>query len=70
MALTGSSDKKARVWQKSTGENVHGLSHGSRVNHVSLSSDGKIAFTLDAIIDRTFWDLTTGEVIAELYHSA
>ena len=66
IAFTGSSDKKAMLWQADTGKNIHEFKHASRVNHVSISADGKLGFTLDAIKDRTFWDLSTGKSIAEL----
>ena len=66
IAFTGSSDKKAMLWQTDTGKNIHEFKHASRVNHVSISADGKLGFTLDAIKDRTFWDLSTGKSIAEL----
>jgi len=66
IAFTGSSDKKAMLWQTDSGNNIHEFKHASRVNHVSISADGKLGFTLDAIKDRTFWDLSTGKLIAEL----
>ena len=43
MAFTGSSDKKSHLWQTNSGENVHEFSHGSRVNHVKISADAKVA---------------------------
>lgn len=66
LAFTGSSDKKAMLWQTDSGKNIHEFKHASRVNHVNISADGKVGFTLDAVKDRTFWDLSTGKLIAEL----
>lgn len=64
--LSGSSDKTAVLWQSKTGDAIHSFTHGSRVNHVSMSSDANVAFTLDAIKDRNFWLLKIGKKVADL----
>ncbi len=65
-ALTGSSDKTAVLWNTRNGEAQHTFEHHSRVNHVVMSRDAKIAFTLDGIKDRYFWLLKIGKKFADL----
>jgi WD40 repeat protein len=66
VAFTGSSDKKAQLWNTSNGETVYEFGHASRVNHVDISADGLVGFSIDAVKDRKFWDLKTGKLIADL----
>jgi len=54
------------LWQSSTGKVIHSFKHRSRVNHLNISADGKTAFTIDAINDRKFWDLSKGREVSEL----
>lgn len=56
-AFTGSSDKKAILWNIKTGEIISVFKHRSRVNHVDISSTGETAISIDAIKDRFIWDL-------------
>ncbi|WP_206486212.1 hypothetical protein [Thalassotalea sp. G2M2-11] len=65
-AFTGSSDKTAVLWQTNTGKAIHRFEHQTRVNHVTMSDDASLGFTLDAIRDRSFWLLKIGAPFAEL----
>lgn len=65
-AFTGSSDKTAIYWNTVTGESTHVFKHLSRVNHVVMSGDKSIGFSIDAIKERMIWDLSTGTLISEL----
>jgi WD40 repeat protein len=38
----------------------------SRVNHVALSADNRIGFSIDGIKDKNIWNLETGELVSEL----
>lgn len=58
--------KKAQLWHTTTGENIFDFSHATRVNHVDISADGLVGFSIDAVKDRKFWNLQTGQLIAEL----
>jgi WD40 repeat protein len=65
-AFTGASDKTAKYWSTLTGKTIHSFDHMTRVNHVALSVDQHIGFSIDAIKDKNIWNLKTGELIAEL----
>jgi len=65
-AFTGSSDKKAILWNIKTGDIISTFKHRSRVNHVDISSTGEKAFSIDAINDRFIWDLHTKSEKIEL----
>lgn len=64
--LSGSSDKKATLWNSQTGDIKREIKQTTRINFVALSKDAKAAFTLDAVKDRNFWRLDQQEPTAEL----
>lgn len=66
LAFTGSSDKTAKLWQTQNGKINKTFKHHLRVNHVTLSPDAKLAFSLDAVSDRFFWLLPSGQLFSEL----
>jgi WD40 repeat protein len=51
--LTGSSDRTARIWEVSSGKELHKLPHGGQVNAVAFSPDGKKVLT--GSYDGTAW---------------
>lgn len=69
LAFTGSSDKAAKLWHTQTGEIKKVFTHKMRVNHVAISPDAKLAFSLDAIDNRYFWLLPSGQLFSELQSS-
>jgi WD40 repeat protein len=66
IAFTGSSDKYAKLWQTSDGKDLQSFKHKSRVNHVDVSSDGAVGFSVDALSSRIFWDLNKGDEISQM----
>lgn len=54
------------MWNTKTGEIISLFKHRTRVNHVDISLNGKLAISLDAINDRFLWDLTNKTKRTEL----
>ena len=69
LAFTGSSDKTAKLWQTRNGKEKKSFEHHMRVNHVTLNADATLAFSLDAVSDRFFWLLPSGQLFSELNSS-
>ena len=65
LALTGSRDKTARLWEVATRRELHRLEehHGS-IMSVAFSPDGRLALT--GSVDHTvrLWDVATGQCAA------
>jgi WD40 repeat protein/serine/threonine protein kinase len=61
MALSGSWDSTARLWDVATGEELHRFEHPSFVKTVAFSPDGRFILTGcgDGIV--RLWDVETGE---------
>ncbi len=60
VALTGSHDGTARLWDTTTGECLHVLTgHVYRVQFVALSGDGSVAVTV-GFADARIWDVASG----------
>ena len=67
LALTGSVDQTARLWETATGKPVATLSgHTGSVYAVAFSPDGKLALT--GSVDKTarLWEAATGKPVATL----
>jgi WD40 repeat protein/tRNA A-37 threonylcarbamoyl transferase component Bud32 len=66
--LTGSRDNTARLWDTSTGNELHTLRHGDWVLAVAFSPDGRTALTGSSDNAARLWDATTGQLRATLRH--
>jgi len=63
---SGSSDKTIRLWDASTGEELHTLNgHTSIVRSVSFSSDGMRLLSRDAKGKKLVWALESGKVLPD-----
>ena len=65
--VSASGDKTVRVWNASTGEQVHELKgHTERMNSAAFSSDGE--WIVSASDDKTVrvWNASTGEQVHDL----
>jgi hypothetical protein len=61
---SGSLDKTIRLWDASTGEELHTLKgHTSTVHSVSFSSDGTRLLSQDSKGQKLLWDLKSGAVL-------
>ncbi|MCF6441515.1 hypothetical protein L1077_18935 [Pseudoalteromonas luteoviolacea] len=65
-AMTGSSDKFAKLWDVQTGKELQSYKFSTRVNHVSLNADATKAFVLDSVDARQFIDLKAQELSSSL----
>jgi WD40 repeat protein len=64
IALTGSSDETARLWETGTGKQLgRPLQHEGRVVAVALSADGKIALTGSEDKTARVWETATGKAL-------
>lgn len=66
VAITASSDKTARLWNTTTGQMLHVLSHEDLVTAVAISRDGNHALTgsNDGVI--RLWDVKNGAPLGEI----
>jgi WD40 repeat protein len=65
MALSGSRDSKARLWDLKTGLPVgQPLRHVREVKHVELSHDSRIALTICADYTAHLWDIQSCKPLA------
>jgi len=60
---TASSDKTARLWNASTGEQIFVLNHDGPVNNVVFSPEGKYVATASDDNTTGLWDVSTGKQI-------
>ena len=69
LALTGSWDKTAKIWDTKTGECLRVFNHNNLVDAVCFSQDGTRALT--GSCDRTakIWNTKTGECLHTLNHN-
>ncbi len=62
IVVTGGADKTARLWDTSTGQELHLLAgHGGRVFSVAFSPDGERVVTADRAGTVTVWNVSTGQ---------
>ena len=67
LALTGSDDETARLWDLSTGHQRFELAHDNPVRQVALSADGKLAFTASQAQRARIWSTATGKPLHVLF---
>ena len=66
-AVSGSQDRTVRVWDLSTGEQIHQLlGHQDTINSVAISPDGLRAVSASSDETLRVWDLATGEQVRKL----
>ena len=67
LALSGSDDETARVWELDTGRCARILrGHTAPVNSVALSGDGRVALTGSSDETARVWDIHTGQCLHTL----
>jgi WD40 repeat protein len=68
IAISGSNDFVAYVWDTQSGQVIYRFNHPSRVTKVALDPKGRYAFTADSKKDAHIWDLKTGKKISALQY--
>ncbi|MBE9527351.1 MAG: hypothetical protein IME94_10330 [Proteobacteria bacterium] len=66
LALSGSDDTKARLWDLATGELIHTWPHTSKVSKVQLSPDGHYAMTNTSSEGVYIWNTKSGKLVRRL----
>lgn len=66
IAISGSNDFVAYVWDTLSGQVIYRFNHPSRVTMVALDPKGRYAFTADSKKSANIWDLKTGKLISKL----
>ncbi len=66
IAISGSNDFVAYVWDTNSGQVIYRFNHPSRVTMVALDPKGRYAFTADSKKSANIWDLKTGQLITKL----
>ncbi|WP_241238841.1 hypothetical protein [Colwellia sp. Arc7-635] len=66
VAISGSNDFVAYVWDTQSGQVIYRFNHPSRVTMVALDPKGRYAFTADSKKTANIWDLKTGELVSTL----
>lgn len=69
IAISGSNDFVAYVWDTKTGQVIYRFNHPTRVTKVALDSQGRYAFTADSMKSANIWDLKTGELVSKLSYT-
>ena len=66
IAISGSNDFVAYVWDTLSGQVIYRFNHPSRVTMVALDPKGRYAFTADSKKSANIWDLKTGKLVSKL----
>lgn len=66
IALTGSNDMQAILWQAQTGQPIHTWDLGSRVTKVALNDSGSLSFTNGSTNEAKIWDNASGKLLNQL----
>ena len=66
--LTGSSGNTARIWDVTSGQEVHKLTHEGWVLAVDFSPDGTKVLTGSDDSTARIWDVTNGQEVHKLTH--
>lgn len=66
VAISGSNDFVAYVWDTVSGQVIYRFNHPSRVTMVALDPKARYAFTADSKKSANIWDLKTGELVSQL----
>lgn len=69
IAISGSNDFVAYVWDTQSGQVIYRFNHPSRVTKVAIDPLGRFAFTADSKKDAHIWDLKTGKKISSLSYT-
>ncbi|WP_209115544.1 hypothetical protein [Endozoicomonas sp. G2_1] len=69
IAISGSNDFVAYVWDTETGQVIYRFNHPSRVTMVALDASGRYAFSADSKKAAYVWDLKTGKQITALKYT-
>ena len=69
IAISGSNDFVAYVWDTETGQVIYRFNHPSRVTMVALDASGRYAFSADSKKAAYVWDLKTGQQITALKYT-
>jgi WD40 repeat protein len=65
---TASNDKTARIWEAHSGQQLHSLTHDTRVLMVAFSPDGRRLATGSADATARVWDADSGQQLHLLRH--
>ena len=68
IAISGSNDFVAYVWDTQSGQVIYRFNHPSRVTKVALDPKGRYAFTADSQKSANIWNLKTGKLITQLQY--
>ncbi|WP_448250101.1 WD40 repeat domain-containing protein [Thalassotalea agariperforans] len=68
VAISGSNDFVAYVWDTASGQVIYRFNHPSRVTKVALDPKGRYAFTADSKKAAHIWNLKTGKLISTLQY--
>jgi len=66
LAITGSSDKTAKLWDLNTGEEKFSWSHQSKLSTVAISPDDKYALTNEGLGTIRLWKTQIGKLYKQL----
>ena len=66
IALTGSNDMQAILWQAQTGQPLHTWTLSSRITKVALNDSGSLSFTNGSTNEAKIWDNTSGKLLNQL----
>jgi WD40 repeat protein len=66
VAMSGSNDFIAYVWDTQSGQIIYQFNHTSRVSKVALDPLGRYAFSADSMKSAHVWDLKTGKLVTTL----
>ena len=69
IAISGSNDFVAYVWDTLSGQVIYRFNHPSRVTKVALDPRGRYAFTADSKKAAFIWDLKTGKRVGNLKYT-
>ena len=70
LALTGSDDNTAKLWDIASGECMHSFQHKSYVYSVAFSPNGKLALTGSWDGTAKLWNVASGECLHTFCHKA
>lgn len=68
IAISGSNDFVAYVWDTISGQVIYRFNHPSRVTKVALDPQGRYAFSADSQKSSNIWNLKTGKLISQLQY--
>ncbi len=69
VAISGSNDFVAYVWDTQSGQVIYRFNHPSRVTKVAIDPNGRYAFSADSQKAANIWDLKTGKLVSKLQYT-